>query len=388
MNLKEMETSALEMRKAAIAEECEKEDADLDALLEEVRAINEEIELRIAEEAKKAEVRNLVATQEVGEEIASIDFSKEEKNTMDIMEYRNSKEYGDLFAEYLKTGDDKELRAALLSENVSDGTIAVPTYVYDEIRTAWERVDLLPLVTKESFKGNLRLNFEISGSDAAIHLEGGEAVDEQELVEGIVEIVPQYVKKWKSFSKQVYSLRGEAFTRYIYREISYRIFKKLADMLVNMIATLPSTATATSPSAATIAAAPAVGTIASMIAELSDEASDLTLLINKGTWAAFKAAQYAANYPVDVFENVRVVFTSALPSYDNADDTDVYAILGDLRNGVIANFPNGDEIEFTFDALTRKKENLIEVLGELYVGAGIVADKAFALLAKPENASA
>lgn len=385
MEFKNMTSEELEMRKAEIATMIDADDADLDALTEEVRGINAELQERKDAESKKAEIRSAVAGG-VGEEIESIEM-KEEKHTMDIMEYRNSKEYGDLFAEYIKTGDDKQIRAALMTVNAPEdaGTIAVPTYVYDEIKTAWERVDLLPLIDKANFKGNLAINFEVSGTDAAIHPEGGAPVAEEDLVEGIVTIVPQYVKKWKSFSKQVYSLRGEAFVRYIYREISYRIFKKLASILVNLIANLPAVPTSTSPSAAKVDENPGLGVIAKMIAELSDEATDLTLLINKGTWAAFKEEQYAANYPVDVFENVRVIYTSALPSHADASTGDVYAILGDLRNGVIANFPNGDEIEFTFDALSRKKENLIEVLGELYCGAAVVADKAFCLLTKPES---
>ena len=69
MNFKEMETSALEARKAEIAAECETDGADLDALLEEVRGINAELESRVAAEAAKAEIREMVADQDAGLEI-------------------------------------------------------------------------------------------------------------------------------------------------------------------------------------------------------------------------------------------------------------------------------------------------------------------------------
>ena len=58
-------------------------------------------------------------------------------------------------------------------------------------------------------------------------------------------------------------------------------------------------------------------------------------------------------------------------------------IVGDYDQGTIANFPNGEEINIKFDELTRKKEDLVEILGREYVGLGVVADKAFTLVSKP-----
>ena len=62
MELKEMTIEALEERKSQIASEvAEAEGEALNALEEEVRAINEEMESRKAEEAKRNEVRSIVA---------------------------------------------------------------------------------------------------------------------------------------------------------------------------------------------------------------------------------------------------------------------------------------------------------------------------------------
>lgn len=61
MELKEMTIDELEARKAAIAEEIDSPEADLNALEEEVRAIKAEMESRKAEETKRAEVRAAVA---------------------------------------------------------------------------------------------------------------------------------------------------------------------------------------------------------------------------------------------------------------------------------------------------------------------------------------
>ena len=51
--IKKMTIAELEARKAAIHAELDQEGTDLDALQEEVRAINEELEARKAEAAKR-----------------------------------------------------------------------------------------------------------------------------------------------------------------------------------------------------------------------------------------------------------------------------------------------------------------------------------------------
>ena len=382
MEIKEMTIEQLEERKVAISSEVEMDGADLDALDAEVKSINAELEERRAIEAKKVEVRQAIADG-AGKVVESAPV--EERETMkDIAEVRNSKEYIDAYAEYLKTGNAEEMRSAtaLLTENVS-GEIAVPEFVYDIIKTAWDRNEIMSLVNKVELKGNLKVNFEISGSDAVIHTEGSGAVTEEELNEGIITLVPAYVKKWKSFSDEVMSMRGEAFVRYIYDEIAYRIVKKLADNLIALIAALPQTATATSVSANIVKAAPAVGTVAAALGQLSDEATNPVVVMNKQTWSAFKAAQYANGFNVDPFEGFDVHFNNSLPAYTAASEDDVYAIVGDFGQGAIANFPNGEEIEYTFDELTRKKEDLVEVLGKVYAATAPVADKAFVLITAP-----
>ena len=237
MELKDMTIDALEERKSAIVAELENDGADLDSLESEMRSINEELETRKAEEAKKAEIRSMVASG-AGEVVKEIK-TEERKDMKDIKEFRNSKEYMNLYAEYLKTGKDDEIRAALLTTNATDGTIAVPDMVYDIIKTAWDKNEIMNLVPKTEVKGNLKVNFEISGSDAVVHTEGSGAVAEEELVEGIISIVPAFVKKWKSFSDEVMAMRGEAFIQYIYDELAYRIVKKMADLLIGQIAALP-----------------------------------------------------------------------------------------------------------------------------------------------------
>lgn len=384
MNLKELEASALEARKAEIASECEKDDANLDALLEEVRAINEELESRAAEEAKKAELRTLVATEEVGEEVATIDFTEERKETPTMeMEIRNSAEYVNAFAEYIKTGNDKECRALLSENSAAGGTVAVPELVYDIVKNAWEKEGIMRLVKKTYLRGNLKVSFEVSADPAVVHTTEGSAVTEESLVLGTVSLIPKSIKKWISVSDEALDLRGEEFLRYIYEELTYRIAKKAADELLAKIEACGTQTTTGGVGVANITAATIeMGTVADAIAHLSDQAVNPVIIMNKLTYSAFKAVQYANGFGADPFEGLPVLFNNSITAFSAASTGDTYAIVGDLGEGAQANFPNGEDINIKYDDLSLAEKDLVKIVGRQFVGLGVVGPNAFARIKK------
>ena len=378
MEFKEMTVEQLEERKAAIPAELDNEDADLNALEEEVRGINNELEERKVAEEKKVEIREAVAA---GQGTVVEQVKVEEVKKMDNNEIRNSKEYINAYAEYIKSNDPTECRA-LLTENVS-GQVPVPELVYDIVKTAWQREGIMSRVRKAFVKGNLKVGFEISGTDAAVHTEGGDAVAEETLVLGVVNLVPQSIKKWISVSDEALDLRGEAFLDYIYDELAYRIAKKAADLLVAQIEACGTVSTTTCPSVPVVTAASAsLGTIAAAMAALSDDAANPTIIMNKATWGTFKALQASGNYGYDPFEGLDVVFNNTITAYAAATTGDTYVIVGDLDQGALANFPNGEGIEFKFDDTTLMTSDLVRVLGREYVGIGVVAPDAFVKIQK------
>ncbi|MBR3238938.1 MAG: phage major capsid protein [Oscillospiraceae bacterium] len=379
MEVKDMTIEELEERKAAIRTEVEAPEADLDVLEQEARAINDEMEARKLAEEKRAEIRSAVALGD-GEVIDQIVVEERKIPTME--EIRNSAEYINAYAEYIKTGDATECRA-LLTENTTNGTVAVPEFVYDTVKTAWEREGITARVRKSYLKGNLKVGFEISGQDAIVHTEGGSAIDPENLVLGVVELVPKSIKKVVQLSDEVMDLRGEAFLRYIYDELTYRIAKKAADTLVAGIIACGTVSTTTCPGVPVIATTTiAVGTIAEAIAQLSDDAAQPVVIMNKQSYAAFKAAQYGAGYAVDPFEGCDVLFNNSLDSFAAASSGDTFAIVGDLGYGALANFPNGDGIDFKVDEMTLKKQDLVEIMGRQFVGIGVVAPDAFVKITK------
>lgn len=378
MEFTEMSASELQTRMAEIRSALDGENPDLDALETEARAIKAELERREAEEAEKVEVREMLAKSELPtEEIEK----HEERKEMTNAEIRNSKEYIDAYAEYIKNGDDAECRA-LLTENVS-GPVPVPEFVYDEVKTAWDREGIIRRVRKAYLKGNLKVGFEISATGATVHTEGGDAVGEETLVLGVVNLVPKSIKKWISVSDEVYDLRGEAFLRYIYDELTYQIAKKAADELIAKIEACGTVSTTTCPGVPKVTAnSIAMGTVAAAIGNLSDEAARPVVMMNKATWAKFKAVQYANGYGADPFEGLEIEFNNTIKAFDAASTGDTYAIVGDLDQGALMNLPNGSEIEFKFDDKTDMAKDLIRILGRMYAGIGVVAPGAFVKIVK------
>jgi len=381
MNLKEMEVAQLEERNAQILEEIEVDGADLDALQEEARAIREELDARKAEAAKKAEIRSQVATGEIP--VAVVEKSEPEERKIPTMEeIRNSKAYIDAYAEYIKNEDDTECRA-LLSENATTGTIPVPEFVYDIVKTAWDREGITRRVRKSYIQGNLKVGFEISGSDATVHTEGSGEVAEETLVLGTVTMIPKSIKKWISISDEAMDLRGEAFLRYIYDELTYKIAKKAADELIAKIEACGTVSTTTCPGVPKIVSTTvSVSLVASAMSQLSDEAANPVVMMNKATWAKFKAAQYAGGFNVDPFEGLEVEFNNTIKSFDVATTGQTWLIVGDLDQGALMNFPNGEDINFKFDDISLATSDLVKVIGRMFVAEDVVAQNAFVKVTK------
>ena len=377
----------IEARKLELREELEKteEPEKVEEINNEVEALNEEVQ-----EIEKHEEENKVAEELEEKKFMAKEIVKEERKMNDAKELRNSKEYIEAYAEYIKTNDDKQLRALLTTG--ASGTVEVPDMVYDVVKTAWDREDLMRRVNTISVKGNFKVQFEVSGDPAVVHTEGASAVSEESLVLGVVTLIPESIKKCISISDEVLDLRGEAFLRYVYDELTYRIAKKCADILVGKIAQLPQslspngeTGVYDKVSANKISKAPGIGVVAEAIANLSDETRDITIVMNKLTYANFKEAQYGANFPVDPFEGYTVVFNNTLPAYGTANANAVYMIVGDFNHGALANYPEGEGVAMKYDDTTLMTQDLVRILGRRYVGVEAVADKSFCLIGKPAS---
>ncbi|MBQ1297176.1 MAG: phage major capsid protein [Clostridiales bacterium] len=361
-----LDAEGIEKRNAEIKAEIEAatEQAQLDALVEERKALDERQEA-IVMEARKADM--LKVAEGAGKVVASAPVVEQRSND-DVLK---SEEYVNAYARYLVDGNADECRS-LLTTNVS-GQLPVPTIIDEIIRTAWDRSEILSRVRRTFVKGNLKVAFEKSATGANVHTEGTSAPTEEVLELGIVEMIPANIKKWITISDEAVAMGGERLLRYIYDEITYQIVtKKLTDLVVGDIVAAPTSASSTKASAAAITAAPGLDTVAKAFANLSDEAREPVVIMNKLTYANFKTAQVGGNYAVDPFEGLPVLFNNSLPAYDAASANAVYMIVGDL-SGVQVNYPEGDGVVIKYDDLSLAESDLVKVVGRQYAAHAVTA---------------
>lgn len=382
MDFTNMTIDELEARKAAIAEEIDTDGADLDALTEEVRAIKAELETRKEAETKRAEIRASVAA---GAGTVIREKQTEERAMPTIEEIRGSKEYAEAYKNYIIHEDDSECRA-LLSENATNGAVPVPIIVDQTVRTAWEKNDILSRVNRTEFRGNFKAYFELSADGAYEHAEGTTAPTEEALTLGVVTMIPKNIKKWITISDEAVAMGGEEFLRYIYDEITYQVAKKLAALCIADVTSASTTNSSSAIGVPKVTAAPAVTTIPTAAANLSEEASNICVVMNRLTEVEFLSAFAAGNFAVDPFAGLTKVYSSALPAYSTASDNAIYAIVGDL-SAIQVNFPEGDGMVIKYDDLTNAEKDMVKVVGRQYAAHAITKPARLVSIAKPAAAT-
>lgn len=364
-NFETMTIEDIEARAADIESLMAAEDADLDALTEEVRALQARKTALIDERKAAAEAVKAGA----GEEIESKEDAK-----MSNKEIRNSQEYIEAYARYIQTGNDKECRS-LLTENTTNGTIPVPEFVYGIVAERVKESKILARTRKMNAAGNVKVGFEISAPNAGHHMEGSTlTLPEEALTLGIVTLVPETLKKWISFSDEVVD-NANGFLEYIYDEVARGIVKAREDSVIEAILTSPTTATSTAPAIAlTGASAGAITDIVNARALLSSAAENPVVIVSPSQYAQYRGLQMAANYGVDPFDGLEVILC----------DYATVPIVGDL-SGVMENLPKGEDIEFKYDDQTMMTQDIVRLLGRLPVATAVVGQKFFAAIATTEE---
>lgn len=370
MDYKTMETAALEERLSKIVEEATEERSleELKAYEEEQRAIKAELEARKAAEADRRRIAEEIANGS-GETVNEDPATNERKQSkMENIEIRNSKEYIDAFANYIRTGNDAECRA-LLSDAAS-GTVPIPEFVSGIVAERVKESRILSRVRKVNAPGVLKTGFEINAPVATLHAEGGAAVDEEALTLGIVTMNPASFKKWVSFSDELME-NSESFIEYIYDEITRGIIKAEEKAVIDAILAAPQTATAARPAVAkTGSAAGAITDFVDARALLSGAAEDLVVIVSPADYATYRGLQMAATYGVDPFDGREVIVS----------DYATVPIIGDLY-GVTLNRPNGDEIKFKLDEHTLMTSDIVRLLGRQAASVAVTGNLYFAKVA-------
>lgn len=372
----------IEQRAAEIDANLETPEADLDALNEEARKlIAEKAQLEEQlEELRKAAEEAEEERKAVAEGAGETKETFEEERKMTDLEMRGSAQYAEAFKNYIITGDAKECRS-LLTENVS-GDVPVPVMVEGIIKTAWENNTFLTKVRKTAFKGNLKVPFEKSADPAYIHTEGTTGLTEEDLQLGIVSLIPANVKKFIKISDEAIAMGGEAFVRYIYEELSQRVLEKLVSELVGKVNAASTSHSDTAIGIPKVTEAPGVNVAQNAADQLSEEATDLCIVLNPLSISAFRDAYAAGYFGVDPFAGLTVIKCSALPAYSSANANAMYGIVGDLK-AIQVNYPEGEGVVTTWDPYTYAEDDMVKVVARQYAGYGVTAPGRLVKLCKP-----
>lgn len=360
-----LDFEGLETRAAEIATETAEADKEmLDTLNEELDMIEERRKALEKEvETRKENVDAVI--QGAGEVIET----REESKVMTNKEVRNTQEYVEAYAKYVRTGKDMECRA-LLTEAVEDGVVPVPDFVESTILAAWENDEIFSRVSKTFIPGNDKQGFEVSATDAEFHTEGADAPDEEELILGIVDLVADYAKKWITCSDKALAVGPSQLLNFLYDEIEYKIIQLVANTAIQKILAAPAASTTSAVGVAQVPGDVEAATILQAIAKLGENARNRVFIASGTTIAAVRTAALQANYAFDPFFGLTVI--------QNDTVTDG-AIVGDLA-GIRANLPEGGAVRFIFDELSLAEKDLVKIVGKMLVAIEVVGPKMFAVI--------
>lgn len=357
MDIKEMNIEQVEERMDAISAELESEGADVEALKAETDELVARKDAIIAEAAEKRAMLDKIANSKDVEVIET--FEERKDNTE--MEKENREMMLDALAEFIK-GRASEEQRALLTTNATGGTVKVSDIVDDFIWTDWDKSPILSRIRKVSVPGNYSVGYESAATGAVKHTEGAAAPDEETLTLAYINFVAEYYKKWITVSDTVLALKGRAFMDYLMKEFGHQLAIAIENAIVAEIEGSSLAAAVTNPLDNTA--------VMAAFAELSDEASNPVVIISKANYAAIMNERTEGGDKIeDPFNGLEVLFNNSVTGM----------LVGDL-DGVVGNFPEGDDFKFIVDDRSLAEKDLIKIVGKILCAIHLVRPNGFAVV--------
>lgn len=226
MEIKTASSEELLERRTAIAGELDAPEADLDALEAEVRAINEELETRKNNEAKKAEVRQAIANGEQPaekiKEFKEVEKMEERTFAPDTVEYR------DAYMKQLmgKPMSIEERTALSVAANV------IPTETLNRIYGKLEENPLINAVDVLHIPGYVSIPVATTVNDAAWTAMGTAAIDSADVI-GTVALTAKKLIKTIEITADVAAMSIPAFASWLANKLAQKMEKAICAAIVN-----------------------------------------------------------------------------------------------------------------------------------------------------------
>lgn len=358
MEFKDMQMDDIQTRMSEIEKEIETDGADLEALNAEVDKLNERAAAIEARANSEKELRAKVA----GMNFKPVEVIEEKEERKENMEKENRAALVDALAEFIKGRATAEQRAMLLTTNATNGTVKVSDIVDDYIWTDWDKSPILSRIRKVYVKGNYSVGYEVSATGAVEHTEGANAPAEETLTLAYIEFVAKYFKKWIRVSDTVLALKGQAFMDYLFDEFGHQLAVALENAVVAEIEASDLSAKVTNPIDNTA--------VMAAFAQLSDEAANPVVIISKTNYAAIMNARATTGAKIeDPFNGFEVLFNNTVTGM----------LVGDL-DGVVANFPEGEDFKFIVDENSLAEQDLVKIVGKILAAIHLVRPNGFAVV--------
>lgn len=416
--VEERMTENAERRNAIIDEIASKkeefENADTDTreeLLNDVEELTKEAEAIEEENKDLEEQRSTFKAQEERMSLSS-NLTKtkieERKDQMEINDVLNSKEYEQLYADMIRGKvDEKEVRSFLKRTDPDPGlstattNIPVPVIMQGFVETAWYQYGKFSRLVSESFEpAIIKIPVEAEASGASWHTESGDAPAEEYITLSQILLQPKTIKKWISLTTELMAMASADFLRYVADELVYRVVLALDEAIINrtdlngegVIGIIGNANTES------VSAQLDFNVINEAVSELVTF-EDLVIAMNPKTFfknfmgltdqvgnPIFRVVHDNENRAQYYLSGYRVEFTQALPAYEDADPGDAYAVVGNFRRGYRLNYPEGRNVITLVDPYTKAPEDLVRMIGRLYVAGNVVKPKHFVELKVPASA--
>ena len=310
----------------------------------------------------------------------------------------DTKEYKSALEQMYKTGNDRQLRDAFAGFLTSQENLPIPTVMQREIEVAWEEYgNLVNLCDVVGIRGILAVTLELTADGAVWHDEGSDAPDPEEITFGQLLLNPKFIKKLVVLSDEVVLLCGDDFLRYIAREMVYRILLELNKAIVNRT---------------DVNGKGVIGIVGNTYAETVEDELDFNTpnvaMAELRTWDNIKVVMNSKTFfsnvlgltdstghpiyqimtdlngrPRYFYAGLPVVFSPALPSYDEAEAEAAYMIVGNFR-GYKLNLPYGRQPALIYDTITRAGEDMEVIVGKLPAAGNITKQGFLCTVTKPE----
>lgn len=304
MEFKNMTVEELEARRVQIGEEVEKDGVDLDALEAEIKGIKAELESRKEAAAKKAEIRNAVASGD-GKVVAEI--PTQEKRTMEEIKYNaQSPEYRTAWLKNIAQrdgqmifGDLTETEQRAFTFTTANTGAVVPTETMNRIV---ELVESMAPMYDDATKTGMVKGFgvprhkSIAAGDAAATDEGVANTDEEDTFD-LLALDGVEIKKHVEITRKMQWQSIDAFEAWLTDHIAKRIaVAKEAQIRARLDAVATGIAAANVLTAQTYAE----GTIRAILAKIKQSGTKVWYANTNTIWNGLAGIQDGNDRPLFV----------------------------------------------------------------------------------------